>query len=429
MGKKAGAAKASDAKTSASPASTAGGSGGSFMMIGGFAVAGVVCAIAVLLAQGSSGGHSLGKDLEKHFACGARCAAMTPGDRTILEKWLKENGCDKDARGGEPLDDTTCLAPLEQICITGCSEGSTDMAKWIPGAFGAGSPAVAEERLAGMRKEHTSHMQCASKCASEGVLVDVSEPGAIETALQKLRGCGMVQLKGAFDPELLEKVRKTIATLRSQEGRFAALLDREQLRGGRFQLYLPFAAPFDTRQGLGVSDPVLEILTGYFGELGFGIDHVTILTSGHPAENQTLHPDVPYFKRLHLSVHTALDDITYDMGPTYFCPCTGQASEDWAANAAIRLTVLRRKECLGLSYARQLTPKGTVTIYDGVTFHKGLENFSEKDRHLLKLELGSGDYPVRRDYTKRAPREGQKQMEKFRAAFGVPRFGQSAATA
>ena len=35
-----------------------------------------------------------------------------------------------------------------------------------------------------------------------------------------------------------------------------------------------------------------------------------------------MHPDVAYFAKMHLSVHTALEPIDAAMGPTRFCPCT-----------------------------------------------------------------------------------------------------------
>merc|ERR1712066_1099570 len=111
------------------------------------------------------------------------------------------------------------------------------------------------------------------------------------------------------------------------------------------------------------------------------------------------------------------------MGPTFFCPCSGSASDDMVANIALRMLVLDRKECLGRSYARDVTPRGLVTIYDGVIFHKGLRNWSGKERHLLKMELASGDFAKRRDYLKRAPREAKRQTEQFRATFGHPRLG------
>merc|ERR1712183_1161743 len=101
------------------------------------------------------------------------------------------------------------------------------------------------------------------------------------------------------------------------------------------------------------------------------------------------------------------------MGPTYFCPCTGEAASDWATSAGLRMQVLLSKTCLGASYMRDLTPRGLVTIYDGVTFHKGSANPSSKDRHLLELELASGDLAVRRDYTKGAPAEAHRQALRF----------------
>ncbi|CAK0817335.1 unnamed protein product [Prorocentrum cordatum] len=71
-----------------------------------------------------------------------------------------------------------------------------------------------------------------------------------------------------------------------------------------------------------------------------------VLTSAAGSGNQSLHPDVPYFKGLTVSVHTALLDVTADMGPTYFCPCTGEAlrRDEWPASAAMKMSILKKKD-------------------------------------------------------------------------------------
>lgn len=367
---------------------------------------------------------SFPEGLEVKLLCAARCSGLTSSDTAVISTWMKDAGCG--THGGNS-DETTCDASPEQICLTACIGAQTDMSKWLPGAFDSKTTAGATRHLPAMKQGLDAHFQCASRCVSEGVTVDLMAEGSNATskAVDILQRCGVVQLSGAYDHELLAKVRRSIDTLRSQEGRYAALVDHKQLRGGRYQLYLPFTSPFNSAAALGVSDPVLSVLHSYFGTQDFGIDHISVLTSTGGSEEQALHPDVPYFKKLHLSVHTALDDITVDMGPTFFCPCTGEASSDWATNAGIRMHALLTKDCVGASYIRQLTPQGMVTIYDGVTFHKGSANPSSKPRHLLKLELGAGDFALRRDYTKGAPLEAQRQTSRYRKAFGAPRFGRS----
>merc|ERR1712232_209485 len=196
----------------------------------------------------------------------------------------------------------------------------------------------------------------------------------------------------------------------------------------RFQLYLPFASPFKDRAALGVNDLVLGVLDRYLAGVEFGIDHVSVLTSSSPNNDQSLHPDVPGFTKLHMSVHSALTDITLEMGPTSFCPCTGEVDDArlWPTSAAIKMTCLKTRNCLGESYAPAFTRRGTISIYDGATFHKGLANRSPQDRHVLKLELGAGDFPARRHYTAKAPKAAKKQVGKFRDALGPPRFGEPA---
>merc|ERR1712176_1680046 len=208
---------------------------------------------------------------------------------------------------------------------------------------------------------------------------------------------------------------------------YRKLEDHEQLHDGRFQVYLPFAEPFKDKQLLGVSSLVETVLAGYFGDRGFGIDHVSVLTSSSPSGNQSLHPDVPYFKGLTVSVHTALVDITTDMGPTFFCPCTGEVEDkgQWPESSAIKMVILQKKACFGPTFAPTFTARGTMTIYDGALFHLGLENGSGRDRPVLKLEVGATGYPERRNYIQQAPPAGKKQTRLFREALGPPRMGAS----
>lgn len=280
-------------------------------------------------------------------------------------------------------------------------------------------------RMPELYAAHVELQQCASQCAKRGVSVAAADPNAAELAVGTLKRCGVVQLENAFDPELLDRVQRGIDSLYGQTKSYTKLLDQEQLHDGRHQVYLPFASPFKSRQALGISDLVFSVLSEYFQDMKFGIDHVSVLTSSSGSGNQTLHPDVPYFKGLTVSVHTALRDITMDMGPTYFCPCTGEALErsEWPASAAIKMSILKRKECIASSFVPSLTRRGTITIYDGAMFHKGLANGSDKDRPVLKLEVGAESFPDIRNYIQRAPAAAKKQTKLFRDAFGPPRMG------
>mmetsp|Transcript_166144 Transcript_166144/g.533283 ORF Transcript_166144/g.533283 Transcript_166144/m.533283 type:complete len:427 (-) Transcript_166144:123-1403(-) len=219
--------------------------------------------------------------LQTNWECAARCAAMTDGDKAVVERTLLQAGCDPE-------------------------------------------------------------------CTRDGVLVDAAAVDAEAQALGMLKRCGVVQLKGGYDAELLGRVQRAIDTIAEKKSAYNKLVDRKQLHDGRFQVYLPFRAPFAERAAIGVSDLVLRVLDGYFDGRGFGIDHVSVLTSSSPSGNQSLHPDVPYFKGLTVSVHTALVDVTTEMGPTYFCPCTGEAlrREDWPGSAAIKMTILKQKALL-----------------------------------------------------------------------------------
>jgi len=295
----------------------------------------------------------------------------------------------------------------------------------LPGTFGASAPDIKKRVKEEVKVANTDYWRCADTCVREGVRVDAKAPDAGVKALATLRRCGVVQLVGSYDLNLLDRIQAGFDKLSAKEKTYEKLLDTEQLHGGRFQVYLPFAEPFKSRAALGANDLVTDVLAGYFGDRGFGVDHVSVLNSASESQNQTLHPDVPYFKGLTVSVHTALTDITRDMGPTFFCPCTGEAldAESWIASSAIKMTILKQKACFGPTFAPSFIARGTTTIYDGAMFHMGLENDSGYDRPVLKLEVGAEGYPERRNYIQMAPPAGKKQTRKFREALGPPRMG------
>jgi len=89
------------------------------------------------------------------------------------------------------------------------------------------------------------------------------------------------------------------------------------------------------------------------------------------------------------------------------------------------MALLKRGLCLAPGLASKFIKKGTITIYDGATFHQGLENLSGTDRDVLKLEVGADDFPTKRNYIQRAPKVAQEHVWKFRKAFGLPSFGQA----
>eukprot|EP00913_Durusdinium_trenchii_P007716 g7246.t1 len=235
---------------------------------------------------------ALDDELRFHFDCAFRCGQMTESDREAINSIYRSAGCGSGGPGSHPV----CASSMEQLCVGSCGGGQQDMATFLPGAFGNPEPVPAESFEEALK----AHESCASRCVTEGL---------------SWQQCPL-------------KVYKK-------------LLDQKQLHDGRYQVYLPFTKPFSSRENIGVSDLVLEVLTKYFkmSGKGFGIDHVTVLTSSSGSGNQSLHPDVHYFKGLSVSVHTALQDVPLEMGPTFFCPCTGESlfREEWPASAAIKM--------------------------------------------------------------------------------------------
>jgi len=385
-----------------------------------------VLILAALPCQVRASASKLPPGLEADFGCALQCAALTERDRAAVGALYRQAGCAGAPVGASPSP--VCSSSVEQLCAGSCGGGQVDMAQWLPDAFGSGASRLfGMAQRAELQRAYTEHRQCAARCAIDGIAVSANRArdGVVQDAVERLRRCGVVQLLEAAEVQPLQRAERAIAALRSKKKAYAALLDQEQLHDGRYQVYLPFAAPFSSAPVLGASELVLAVLEGYFAGTDFGIDHVSVLTAGSPSGNQSLHPDVSYFKGLAVSVHTALQDISEDMGPTYFCPCTGEAlvREAWPASAAIKMAVLKRKECLGQAHWPKHTPRGTVTIYDGAMFHKGLANGSGRERHILKLEVGASDFPVRRNYIGSAPRAAQKHAARFRRAFGPPRMG------
>jgi len=382
----------------------------------------------MLFLGAHSGTSATDSELKAHFECATRCAGMTDADREKVAEMWRSVGCEQGGPGMHPV----CASSLEQLCVGACGGGQQDMPSWLPGTFGKASPGVKKEQWLEFEAASKAHRSCSAECARQGVTVAADAPDAAQRALQTLQRCGVVQLRGAYASDQLDKFQKAFEKLRAKPDAYKKLLDQKQLHDGRYQVYLPYTAPFNTRQAIGVSDLVLEVLGSYFqaGGHGFGIDHVSVLTSASESGNQSLHPDVPYFKGLTVSVHTALRDVSMDMGPTFFCPCTGEAlvREEWPSSAAIKMTILKRRDCLASSLAPPMTSRGTVTIYDGAMFHKGLENDSGKDRPVLKLEVGATDFPERRNYIQLASKAAKKQMLRFRSALGPPRMGEKLAS-
>lgn len=367
------------------------------------------------------GAAALDEELRFHFDCASRCAQMTESDREAINGIYRSAGCGSGGPGSHPV----CASSMEQLCVGSCGGGQQDMATFLPGAFGPGSSAVSAQTF---EADLEAHKSCASRCVSEGVAVSATRADAAEKALETLRRCGVVQLQGAYDLNKLDRFQQAFDQLRSKDKAYKKLLDQKQLHDGRYQVYLPFTKPFSYRETIGVSDLVLEVLTKYFqmSGKGFGIDHVTVLTSSAGSGNQSLHPDVHYFKGLSVSVHTALQDVPLEMGPTFFCPCTGESlfREEWPASAAIKMTILKRKDCLATHLAPEMTKRGTVTIYDGAMFHKGMKNDSGKDRPVLKLEVAAEDFVDRRNYIQLASKAAKKQVKEFRKVMGPPSFGE-----
>jgi hypothetical protein len=358
----------------------------------------------------------LGRDSDpfaKFWSCGAYCYGLTPADRAKLTQWVADSGCRED--GGTSQEH--CAARPEDICVLTCEQG-WDMHDWLPETFPSSftqrfwSPPAAAEMLA----FRNSHSECTARCTEAGMTL--GPDASPEEALSILNACGAVFLSPgwAAGSEEIELARLGMEALHVYPGP----LKHDHLRDGRTQVFLPFEPPFNSSTLL-FTPAIKSLVFGYLKK-PMSIDHVSILSSRSGSAAQGMHPDVSYFRATHLSVHTALERIDLQMGPTRFCPCTA-VEEPAAFAAALRLATRSKGDCLLTSVTRTAGMEpGAATVYDGLVFHQGGANPSRQDRPILKLELGNLDFIAERNYTRGATAECIDATRSYRHAFGTSFF-------
>jgi ectoine hydroxylase-related dioxygenase (phytanoyl-CoA dioxygenase family) len=207
-------------------------------------------------------------------------------------------------------------------------------------------------------------------------------------------------------------------------------LKKADLRANRTEIFVPLEDDLPDPRAESV---VTAVVAEYVGE-PFTLDYVSVLNArAGIAGTQDLHPDVPFFPRTSLSVHTVLDDITEAMGPTLFCPCTHSVTQ-WeempsgtsAAEAIALASALRNgiratgsaseRRCLGSAYVPHRLSAGLVTIYDGALLHAGLANTANIDRVVLNVNFASPPgYEHVRNYTAPDPERVQIETARWRA--------------
>eukprot|EP00747_Dinoflagellata_sp_TGD_P021540 gnl/TRDRNA2_/TRDRNA2_128557_c0_seq1.p1 gnl/TRDRNA2_/TRDRNA2_128557_c0~~gnl/TRDRNA2_/TRDRNA2_128557_c0_seq1.p1 ORF type:complete len:477 (+),score=86.03 gnl/TRDRNA2_/TRDRNA2_128557_c0_seq1:55-1485(+) len=314
------------------------------------------------------------------------------------------------------------------------NDAAGNLKPWVPLTSAIKPPPPDENIVKGADAALAKHAQCSSRCAASYLEVQTTPltRHAVRSAAAVLRECGVVHLVGgAWPGEALDRLRKAAKAIKGLPPEERVPL-RKDLRSNRSELFLPFETQFaeDIRES---AAPL--ILAEYIGE-PFALDYVSVLDApARIAGAQALHPDVPFFPRTSISVHTALEDITAAMGPTVFCPCThsvtgwedmprGGDLDEMAVSLAVIVrqasrTVADRARCpFGSEYIPQRLPAGTVTIYDGAVLHAGLANTAAIDRPVLNVNFAApAGYEVGRNYTEDAPWGVNQATERWRKLY------------
>lgn len=270
-------------------------------------------------------------------------------------------------------------------------------------------------------EQWAQYVSQAAECTAHalGPAVDVLQGNGSSEAEDRLRSCGVVHLEGSIPEAAITAAAKAWEGFRAA-GTWAGVpfahVSEHLLRGGRQEVWMPFAPPFNATE-LIASSEILKIVAAYFDGASPLIDHVTVMNSevGGSRTNQRLHSDVGE-PRFALNVHVALADLPAELGPTRFCPATHTFAEkyergpDAAKNSEDQVPRVTQTRYLvhgacadwepELTYARALR-RGEVTIYDGNVLHRGEPNRGEVDRPIFEMSfVASEDASRRWNYTK-----------------------------
>mmetsp|Transcript_106856 Transcript_106856/g.300426 ORF Transcript_106856/g.300426 Transcript_106856/m.300426 type:complete len:300 (-) Transcript_106856:13-912(-) len=159
----------------------------------------------------------------------------------------------------------------------------------------------------------------------------------------------------------------------------------------RWELRLPLAPVVreGIREALFESDsPLGKALPSLVGGDRAELWELTAMISTPGAAPQQVHCDEFYTKEPHLfSVLVALQDVTYEMGPTRFLLGTnhGDAHERFQESPA---AFIRDASC-----AVALLAVGDASVYDGRTLHCGGANRSNSERVLFNVTFCHADSP------------------------------------
>jgi len=234
--------------------------------------------------------------------------------------------------------------------------------------------------------------------ASVGASFLASDPSTAAAALAEE---GVVFIDGLLDEVAAAEVRRYVEAWLVQakqdaaedtapEQRFGGVLSRTN----RYDLYLPLEGPVESALKTCASK-LRTVLEGVLGD-NPELYELSALVSDKGAPRQPVHPDTGYSNSTAIvTAFVALQDVTGEMGPTFFLAGT----QSQAAHLAFNGEPAAKAELLRTSPRRLGTVRaGDATVFDSRLLHGGGANdqgrrilfyFSFKARESPRLPKGS----------------------------------------
>jgi len=377
--------------------------------------------------------------------CLARCASLSPKSLKAVAALAEKSSTGPNSKNPWRLPRELCNASTrhcdvlhEAFCAAlQCTvNASGSLGKWMPLTDAIKAPQPSAQATSALSTMFQAHEKCATRCASQDYLSVEISPGehdSVILAAEKLTECGVVHLTGhAWPTRTLDMFRQQVSALASMSADEQSGLAMH-LRANRTEFFLPF----DAELAEAISNSTLTSVMQKYLQEPFALDYVSVLTAiAGISGSQELHSDVAFFPRMSLSAHTALQEITPNMGLTLFCPCShtisrwhnkttshsvnsfpldiGMAAAVRQASRAISKSIA--SPCVGVTYVPKGLAPGTLTIYDGAVLHAGLANSASTDRRVLNINFAAPPgYEVIRNYTSRCSNRVQVETAGWRA--------------
>ncbi len=216
-----------------------------------------------------------------------------------------------------------------------------------------------------------------------------------------LQNEGVIRLNGALGDETCDKCRELIlreiseshvaVALGEQNAREILNMEPERKNRTDYQLSLTKGSSTGTypvvtalSELFGVNGALRELYDVLVGNEGV-LYELAAMTTERGADRQMIHTDFKFQREPPLySIFVALQDVSYEMGPTVFLPgtCNVKDNEKWKDKSTFD------------DYLRAKTPhlallkKGDLIVYDPRTLHCGAENDVENGSTRCMFNVG-----------------------------------------